>query len=49
MRPIFQKNLQFGDILPQNRRKVTQIEVFDYFLDFAPLVFLNSAHNDRWE
>ena len=48
MKPIFQKNLQFGDIWPRNRQKMALIEVFDYFLDFASLVFLHFAHNDRW-
>ena len=28
--------------------KIAQIEVFDHFLDFASLVFLDFAHNDRW-
>ena len=28
--------------------KIVQIEVFDHFLDFASLVFLDFAHNDRW-
>ena len=27
---------------------MAQIEVFGYFLDFASLVFLDFAHNDRW-
>ena len=48
MKPIFQKNLQFGDIWPRNRQKIAQIEVFGHFLDFASLVFLDFAHNDRW-
>ena len=48
MKPIFQKNLQFEDIWPQNRQKIAQIEVFSHFLDFASLVFLDFAHNDRW-
>ena len=47
MKPIFQKNLQFGDIWPRNRQKIAQIEVFGHFLDFAPLVFLDFAHTDR--
>ena len=42
-------NLQFGDIWPGNHQNIAQIEVFGYFLDFASLVFLNFAHNDRWE
>ena len=46
--PIFQKNLQFGDIWPRNRQKIAQTEVFGHFLDFASLVFLDLAHNDRW-
>ena len=48
MKPIFQKNLQFGDIWPRNRQKIAQIEVFGHFLDFASLVFLDFARNDRW-
>ena len=48
MKPIFQKNLQFRDIWPRNRQKNLKIEVFGHFLDFASLVFLNFAHNDRW-
>ena len=48
MKPIFQKNLQFGDIWPRNRQKIAQIEVFGHFLDFASLGFLDFAHNDRW-
>ena len=47
MKPIFQKNLQFGDMSPKNRQKIAQIEVFGHFLDFALLVFLDFAHNDR--
>ena len=43
MRPIFQKNLQFGD-----REKIAQIEVFGHSIVFASLVFLDFAHNDRW-
>ena len=37
MKPIFQKKLQFA-----------QIKVFGHFPDFASLVFLDFAHNDRW-
>ena len=48
MKPIFQKNLQFGDMWPRNRQKHAQIEVFGHFLDFASLVFLDFAHNNRW-
>ena len=48
MKPIFQKNLQFRDIWPRNRQKIAQIKVFDHFLDFALLVFLDFAHHDRW-
>ena len=29
-------------------KKIAQIEVFGHFLDFASLVFLDFAHNDRW-
>ena len=47
MKPIFQKILQFGDIWPQNRQNIAQIEVFGHFLDFALLIFLDFAHNDR--
>ena len=46
MKPIFQKNLQFGDIWPRNRKKIAQIKVFGQFFDFASLVFLDFAHND---
>ena len=48
MKPIFQKKLQFGDIWPRNCQKNAQVEVFGHFLDFASLVFLDFAHNDRW-
>ena len=47
MKPIFQKNLQFGDIWPRNHQKIAQIEVFGHFVDFASLVYLHFAHNDR--
>ena len=46
MKPIFQKHFQFGDISPQIRQKIAN--VFGHFLDFASLVFLDFAHNDRW-
>ena len=46
--PIFQKNLQFREIWPQNRQKIAQIEAFRHFLDFALVVFLDFPHNDRW-
>ena len=29
-------------------KKIAQIEVFGNFLDFASLLFLDVAHNDRW-
>ena len=45
---FFQKKLQFRDIWPRNRQKIAQIEVFGNFLDFASLVFLDFARNDRW-
>ena len=48
MKPIFQKNLQFREICPQNRQKIAQIEAFRHFLDFALVVFLDFPHNDRW-
>ena len=48
MKTNFQKKLQFGDIWPRNRQKIAQIEVFGHFLNFASLVFLDFAHNDRW-
>ena len=49
MKPIFQKNLQFGDIWPRNhQKKIAQTEIFGHFLDFASLVFLDIAHNDWW-
>ena len=44
----FSENLQFGDILLRYRQKIAQIEDFGHFLDFASLVFLDFAHNDRW-
>ena len=31
-----------------SKKKITQTEVFGYFLDFVSLVFLDFAHNDRW-
>ena len=37
----------FPDICPRNRQKIAQIEVFGHFLDFASLVFLDFAQNDR--
>ena len=37
----------FPDIWPRNRQKIAQIEVFGHFLDFASLVFLDFAQNDR--
>ena len=43
----FSKNLQFVDISPRNRWKISQIKVFGHFLDFGSLVFLDFAHNDR--
>ena len=46
-KPIFLKNLPFGDIWPQNRYRTAQIEVFGHFLHFASLAFLDFAHN-RW-
>ena len=42
----FEWNLFFRKI--QNRQKIAQIELFGNFLDFASLVFLDFAHNDRW-
>ena len=48
MKPIFLKNLQFADIWPRYRQKIAQIKIFGYFLDFASLIFLDFAHNDRW-
>ena len=47
MKSIFQKNLQFRDIWPENRQKIAQTDVFGHFLDFASLVFLDFAYNDR--
>ena len=43
-----QKNLQFGDIWFRSRQNIAQIEVFGHSLDFASLVFLDFAPNDRW-
>ena len=48
MKPIFQEYLQFRHIWPRNCQKIAQVEVFGHFLDFALLVFLDFAHNDRW-
>ena len=39
-------NLDISDLEIGN--KIPQIEVFGHFLDFASLVFLYFAHNDRW-
>ena len=47
MKSICQKKLELGDIWPQTRLKIAQIEVFGHFLDFAPLVFLDFANTDR--
>ena len=46
MKPIFHKNLQCRDICSRNRQKIAQIDVFDHFLDFASLVFLDFAPTD---
>ena len=32
----------------KSSKKIAQIEVFDHFLDFVLLIFLNFAHNGRW-
>ena len=48
MKPISQKNLQFRDMWPRNRKKIAQTEVFGYFVDFALLVLLDFSHNVRW-
>ena len=48
MKPIFQENLQLRHIWPRNRQKIAQIEVFGHFLEFALLVLLDFAPNDRW-
>ena len=45
MKPIFQTNLQFGDICSRNRQKIAQIAVFRTFLDLTSLVFLDFAHD----
>ena len=45
---FFSEKLQFRDIWPRNRQKIAQTEVFRNFLNFASLVFLDFAHNDRW-
>ena len=47
MKPIFKKNFLLGDICPQKRQKIAQIEVFGHFLDFASLVFLDFALKGR--
>ena len=48
LKPIFQKNLQFGYIWPWNRQKIAQFDVFGHFLDFASLLFFDFAYNGRW-
>ena len=52
MKPIFQKNLQFSEKLEifdlEIVKKFAQMDVFGHFLDFASLIFLDFAHNDRW-
>ena len=45
---IFRKKLKIGDIWLRSRQKIAQIEIFGHFLDFASVVFLDFAHNDRW-
>ena len=45
MKPIFQKNLQFGDIWPPDRQKIAQIEVYGHFLNFTTLDFLEFEWN----
>ena len=42
MKAIFQKKFR-------NRQKIAQIVVFGPFVDFASLVFLDFAQNDRCE
>ena len=44
----FSEKFAIWDIWPRNRHKIAQIEVFGHFLDFASLVFLDFARNDRW-
>ena len=39
-------NLEIFDL--EIVKKIAQINVFGHFLDFASLVFLDFAHNDRW-
>ena len=36
------------EIFAKTPPKIAQIEVFGHFLDFALLVFLDFAHNNRW-
>ena len=45
MKLIFQKNLQLEIFDLQIVKKIIQMKVFGYFLDFALLVFLDFAHN----
>ena len=45
MKPIFQKNVEIFDL--EIVQIFAQIEVFGHFFDFASLVFLDFAHNDR--
>ena len=48
MKPIFQKicNLEIFEF--EIVKKIAQIEFFGHFFDFASLVFLDFACNDRW-
>ena len=44
----FSEKLAVWTYLISKPSKIAQIEVFGHFLDFASLVFLDFAHNDRW-
>ena len=45
----FSEKLAISRYLTSNSsKKIVQIETFSHFLDFASLVFLDFAHNDRW-
>ena len=44
----FSEKLAIWRYLISKSSKIAQTEVFGHFLDFASLVFLDFAHNDRW-
>ena len=44
----FSEKFAIRRYLTSKSSKIAQIEIFGHFLDFASLVFLGFAHNDRW-